>query len=201
MRTMVFNRSINKVRREFFKLKDKEGQELFLKETSSSQALANSFTENRTFPHNANVFFKNLNWCIQKCFTKIRIRTNEKIGTDRVSSLVEEKLKLKSNLKIRAKNCTDSCEKKIIEDQLDEIESYLTEMCATRNAATVKEYINTVELDGNFSQLKLWKLKQKLCPKTCDQPMVKKRWKWDTDHSPQHFKITLCKNLSEQTKE
>ena len=47
-------------------------------------------------------------------------------------------------------------------------------MCATRNAATVKEYINSVQLDGNFSQLKLWKLKQKLCPKTCDPPMAKK---------------------------
>ena len=172
--SILFNRFVNTVRREFFKLKDKEGQELFLKETSSSQALANSFSENRTFPHNTNVFFKSLNGCIQKCFTKIRIRTNEKVGTDRVSSLVEEKLKLKTKLKIRAKNCTDILEKKIIEEQLDEIESYLTEKCAARNAATVKEYINSVQLDGNFSQLKLWKLKQKLCPKMCDPPMAKK---------------------------
>ena len=92
-----------------------------------------------------------------------------------MSSLLEEKLKLKRKLKLLTENGTDLKEKEGIEEKLNEIESYLTEKCASKNAATVKEYINAVQLDGNFSPLKLWKLKQKLCPKACDPPMAKKR--------------------------
>ena len=39
----------------------------------------------------------------------------------------------------------------------------------------VKEYINSLSsADGNFLQLKLWKLKNKLCPKTSEPPMAQK---------------------------
>jgi hypothetical protein len=92
----------------FFQLKDGEGHKSFLEETSSStSALASSFSDNRTFPHNANVFFKNLNGCIQKCFKKVRIRGNGKVGSDKISSLLEEKLKLKRKLKLLSENCTN----------------------------------------------------------------------------------------------
>ena len=43
------------------------------------------------------------------------------------------------------------------------------------NVSKMKSIINEVENeDGSFSQLKLWKLKQKVCPRSVDPPMAKK---------------------------
>ena len=55
------------------------------------------------------------------------------------------------------------------------MENFLTEKRARQNSEIVKEYINSLSsADGNFLQLKLWKLKNKLCPKTGEPPMAKK---------------------------
>ena len=45
---------------------------------------------------------------------------------------------------------------------------------SSSNTEAVKEYIGSIEtLDGNFSQIGLWKLKKKLCPQITDPPMAK----------------------------
>ena len=163
------------VRREFFNLKDQECQKAFLEETSNSTALSSSFSTDRSFPHNANVFFKNLKGCIRKCFKKVRIRNGGKLGCESVLNIMEGKMKMRSELKIKLKNCMCRTEKKSLEMKLEEVEEYLSENCAAKNAVTVREYIKSVENgEGNFSQIKLWKLKQKLCPKKGDPPMAKK---------------------------
>ena len=92
------------VRREFFNLKDQECQKAFLEETSNSTALSSSFSTDRSFPHNANVFFKNLKGCIQKCFKKVRIRNGGKLGCESVLNIMEGKMKMRSELKIKLKN-------------------------------------------------------------------------------------------------
>ena len=59
--------------------------------------------------------------------------------------------------------------------KLELLEEEITEEVATKNAETVREYLKSVEsLDGNFSQVGFWKLKQKLCPVAPDPPMAKK---------------------------
>ena len=46
--------------------------------------------------------------------------------------------------------------------------------CGKRNAEKLKEHLDKIEtLEGNFSQLGFWKIKQKLCPKAADPPMAK----------------------------
>ena len=86
-----------------------------------------------------------------------------------------EHIKLHKELKIFIKKCTCCIKKNIAENKLEEIETFLNETCSAKNAETVKEYIKEVENEkGEFSQLRLWKLKQKLCPKTGDPPMAKK---------------------------
>ena len=41
--------------------------------------------------------------------------------------------------------------------------------CGKRNAEKLKEHLDKIEtLEGNFSQLGFWKIKQKLCPKAAD---------------------------------
>ena len=169
--SILFDRQPKTLRREFFNLKDKVGQKAFLEETSASEALSSSFLPSRSFPHNANIFFKSLNGCIHKCFDKIRISSGGKIG----SNPIQEKMKLRTELKIFVKNCSCQIEKKKAEDKLEEVENFLTENCAAKNAEIIKEHIREVEReDGNFSQLKMWKLKKKLCPKIGDPPMAKK---------------------------
>ena len=84
-------------------------------------------------------------------------------------------MKLKTQLKIFLKNCNNTADKIIAQDKLDEVEKFLIDKCAADNAETVKQHISEVQReDGNFSQLKLWKLKQKLCPKVSDPPMAKR---------------------------
>ena len=145
--------------------------------------------ENKTFPHQANIFFHELNSCLHKCFKKVRIRSGGKAGKSDQHSEIRAQLKLRIQLKIFLKNSTCSTEKKIAEEQLEEVERFLTENTAAKNVATVKEYIKYVETEeGNFSQLKLWKLKQKLCPKAPDPPMAKRDEKGSLITAPELIK-------------
>ena len=93
------------------------------------------------------------------------------------------------------KSCTCPVSRKVAKDKLEDVEAYLNEKCYTKNVETVKEYIKGSEDEkGDFSQLKLWKLKKRLCPKTCDPPMAKMDKEGNLITSPQ-----LLKNLYLQT--
>ena len=100
-----------------------------------------------------------------------------------------------SELKTFLNNCNCPIRRKVAQNKLDEVENFLNENCSAKNAKIVKEYINEVENEqGNFSQIKLWKLKQKLCPKPSDPPMTKKDREGSLITSP-----NLLKNLYLQT--
>ena len=89
--------------------------------------------------------------------------------------LIQEKMKLKANLKIflKSKKCTHG--EVIAKAELEAIEIFLTETCATRNAELIKNHLGEMEsIEGKFCQVNLWKLKNKLCPKPSDPPMGKK---------------------------
>ena len=68
------------IRKEFFNFKSTEGRKAFLEKTSASEELAKCFSQNRMFPHNANVFFHELKSCIHKSFKRIRIKNGGKAG-------------------------------------------------------------------------------------------------------------------------
>ena len=193
--SILFESKPKTLRKEFFNLKDKTGQAKFLKETSIPEVLSGSFSQNRTFLHNANIFYRKLNGRIRKCFKKVRITKGGKIfhrdGTDPII----ENIKLKSELKTFLNNCNCPIRRNVAQNKLDEVENFLNENCSAKNAKIVKEYINEVENEqGNFSQIKLWKLKQKLCPKPSDPPMAKKDREGNLITSPD-----LLKNLYLQT--
>ena len=187
------------IRKEFFNLKDKEGQAAFLKQTSFTEVLSKSFSPNRSFAHNANIFNRNLNSCIQKCFKKIRITSGGKWYMKDGNNLIIDKIKLKTRLQIFLKNCSCLIGRKIAGEKLNEIENFLNENCSARNAETVKAFIHSAENeDGNFSQLKLWKLKQKLCPKPHDPPMAKKDDKGNLITSPELLKNLYLKTYQDR---
>ena len=181
-------------RNEIFLLKDKKSQENFLKETSHWNFLRQSFSKNRSFPHNANIFYRRLFGKIRKCFKKVRMKKGGKQSYDK-SNPIQENIKLSTELKLFLKSCTCPVSRKVAKDKLEDVEAYLNEKCYTKNVETVKEYIKGSEDEkGDFSQLKLWKLKKRLCPKTCDPPMAKMDKEGNLITSPQ-----LLKNLYLQT--
>ena len=163
-----------KVRKEFFQLKSKESQEAFKKVTSETKKLSSCFVKSRTFPHNANIFFHKLNSCLHQCFRKVRVRVGGRKSEKQ--SLIQEYMKLRTHLKLLLlQNNITKSEKIAAEKTLHDVESFLTDNCAAKNAATVREYIGEMKTEeGSFSQLKIWKLKQKLCPNVIDPPMAKK---------------------------
>ena len=65
--------------------------------------------------------------------------------------------------------------REITVNEIQKIEDEISAKCANKNAETVKQYVKQLDsTSGNFSQLGMWKLKNKLCPKQNDPPMAKK---------------------------
>ena len=173
--SILYDQLNQQIRKEFFNLKSTEGRRAFLEYNSNSEKLSKCFLQNRTFPHNSNIFFHELKSCLHQSFKKVRIRHGGMAGKSDEKNKIQEQIRLKIQLKIFLKNCNCDTEKKIAEDKLNEVERFLIDNCAAKNAETVKGYISdTQNEEGNFSQLKLWKLKQKLCPKVPDPPMAKR---------------------------
>ena len=108
---------------------------------------------------------------IHRSFKKIRIKTggsSTKLG----SIVIQEKLERKSKLASFVKN--ELCLKGITraKEELEEIETWLVETCAEKNANLIKLHMKSMEKkEGQFCQLKLWKLKNKICPPKQDPPM------------------------------
>ena len=170
--SICFNRQPRRLRREFFNFKCEEGKIKFLEETTSSKGLSKCFSESDNFSSNCDNFFKSLNRCFHKCFTKIRIRTgkNKSLGDEEI----QDKLNLKLEIKRFLKNNTSKIGKAIAEAKLDEVEHFLDEQCGKKNAETVKNHVSKMEtMEGNFCQLGMWKIKRKLCPQIPDPPMAK----------------------------
>ena len=54
------------------------------------------------------------------------IRNGGKLGFDFVSNTMEEKMKMRSELKIKLKNCMCLTERKPVELKIEEVEKYLS---------------------------------------------------------------------------
>ena len=111
-----------------------------------------------------------------------------------VGKSVDEHARLKKELEVHLtkEHCLN--EIKSIQSRIKELEVLIAENTANKNADTVKNYIKSVETEtGQFSQLKLWKLKNKLCPKKGDPPMAKRDENGNLITSPDLLKILYLK--------
>ena len=200
--SLTFNKKPRTIRKEYFQFKCEEGKKKFFQETSSNLKLSACFKETTNFEQNANKFFKTLNGIFHKCFKKVRVRNgNDK---DLGDAKVQAKLNLKSQLVkfIRKNDCKIA--ELIAKEKLKAIEEAIAEDQAEKNAKIVKEHIKSIEtLEGNFSQLGLWKLKKRLCPTTSDPPMAKYDSKGNLITAPETLKKlyleTYRKRLSHRT--
>lgn len=173
--SISFNKQPRRIRKEYFQYKCEEGKKLFFNETSSTTKLSSCFEGkgNENVLKNANKFYKTLKGMFQKCFKKVRVRNGNVnlIGTNSIQT----KMSVKKQLQIFLKNNTCKIAGNIARKKIVEIESALTKEASESNFKTVKDHISTIEtLEGKFSQLGWWKLKQKLFPIQADPPMAKK---------------------------
>ena len=127
----------------------------------------------KNFNKCSNLFFKTLNRTVHKCFKKFRIRTgnSRQLGEESIQG----KLKLKTELKKFLLNYDCKIAQNIATIKLEQIEESIAEELAAQNPTIVKEHFERMEtLEGSFSNLRFWKLKQKLWPMAEDPPMAKK---------------------------
>ena len=159
------------IRKEAFKLYDQLGQEAFFRETSITGNLSDIFFQDNCFPKNSTLFYKKLNGCIRKCFKKVRIVSGR---SETRLTYVQFLAKKKNEYDLALKKCSCVDAHRKILDAIGRIEECLAENIAKEKSIKIKDYVQSVKFNGTFSQLKLWKLKQRLCPRAVDPPMAKK---------------------------
>ena len=131
-----FNRPKTRPRIELFDFKNKENQEDFFEETNSTYQLSSSFTVERRFLHNSNIFLKNLKSSFHTCFKKIRITHGIKSKYRQKS--VQDLLKLKMDQKQLLLNCKDESERLVVSEKLEQTEILLSENFALKSAEIVQ---------------------------------------------------------------
>ena len=164
--------SAKPIRKEIYKLKDQRSQEAFYNLTNTTNTLSESFSLGYSFPHMANVFYKRLKSSVYCCFKKVRIIKGGK--PRKIVNAVQVILETKRNYELFLSRCSCLTLRERATTDLKKIEVHLTEMMARRNTKLIRNHVNSIVTDGNFSQIKLWKLKRKLCPPVSDVPMAKR---------------------------
>ena len=151
-------------RKEVFNLKNSECKSLFTSVTNENNKLRRCFEKEKPFPEECNRFFKTVDDVLHQCFKKVRV--GKQIQDKEVEQLMQQKTALKIKLS------ESDCEKHKVE--LEQIEKKISDKISSRNIGLVKESIKNLEnLEGNFSQLGMWKLKSRLMPTENDPPMGK----------------------------
>ena len=128
---------------------------MFFYDTNCTTKLTSSFNETNSCAQNANTFYKRFKRFMHRNFKKIRIKTGgnrTKLGSTEIQERLERKTELmrfiKNNLCIRGKQ-------RALEE-LEEVEQYLIERSADKNANIIKKHVRSMENEeGNFNQLKL----------------------------------------------
>ena len=143
-------KTIRRNRLEFFNYRNKESKSLFFKETNTPHKFSSFFVnEARNSATSCNMFFRQLNRSIFKCYKKIRVRKD-----------LERNMSCKISLSL-------------VRDRLPKIESILNKLVAKKNTDTVKTNLALLCSGDKLDHVGFWKLKRKLCPSNNDPPMAK----------------------------
>ena len=143
-------------RQEIFNFKDKEGQKKFHEMTDNSTKLSSVFDTKDNIEVQSKRFLKELNKILHQCFKKIRVTESTNKEVDR---LFEKRKFLKKK--------EDRNSKK----ELNKVEEKLADKMAEDMYKIVKEEVELVKCeDGGFNSGHLWRLKNKLRPKTNNTP-------------------------------
>ena len=135
-------------RKEIYNLKDQASLKAFKEFTSKDKFLSEVFEdENKSVEVKSKQFIKRLNFCLGKCFKKVRIK-----GTKRNQHLEQlfEKRRILRNKK-----------DEISVASLKEVDKELAEICAKENMEIIKEACKGLECEsGGVNGKKMWQLKK-----------------------------------------
>ena len=142
-----WNMKVNIERTEIFNLRNIECQKSFFEFTNNSDRLTNSLI-NTDIRKGGRLWLKNLKFCILQNFKKIRLNSKKKIENNEIGALLEKR----KSADIQSRNSID-----------DSIANKIFE----RNRKIIIEQVGgMVDTACNLSRIKMWKIKQKVCPKT-----------------------------------
>ena len=171
------NEKVFEQRREIFKYNDIEGQKKF-KELTSNDTLSKCFDGKNDIQKSSAKWLKELKNILHRSFKKVRICRKEN-----PKNLLVEKIKVKQNVEyelnahknnLRNKNdinARDIKKKHELEDKLEKIEYEVAEIISLKHANTIKEHFEELRSEnGEFSSIKMWKLKKKLFNKNHEVP-------------------------------
>ena len=138
---------IRNVKSEVFNLRNKKCQSDFYNHKNQTEQLSNSLV-NRDVLAAGKHWLKTMKTMVHQNFRKVRI-TNQKYS-DKVQDLLSEK-------------------------SSPEVDQQITEEIYKRNKQVIIEQITEMsDQSGNMTRLKMWKIKQKVCPKrTTSVPVAK----------------------------
>ena len=196
--SIKFNNRKPTIRKEIFKLREKEGQQKFLKLTSTDNEFSGIFSSNLSFPHQASLLFKKIKDTMQRSFTKVRVMKGGRIAP-RMKDQEEIFLAKRRQLMMFLQSCSCSEKRSEVEADLERIEEYLAKISGEKNTTIVKEHIGSVEVsDGRFNNHMFWKLKSKLCPAVGDSPMAKRDKNGNIITAPESLKLLYADTYSER---
>ena len=121
---------------------------------------------------------KELKNILHRSFRKVRVG-QAKQNNDNVEKM-KMKHKLKSNLdnlEVEVKRGNVSSEdlkkKHELESKIEQVEAELAEATAEKHSNIIsKHFEDLTDSDGEFSVLKMWSLKKRLFPQSCEVPMA-----------------------------
>ena len=169
-----FSRAKAVPRRELFDFKNEESQKKFSEITENCEKLRLCFSGNSSPKAQTDRFFKVLNNTFYQAFKKIRIRSSQTFPTSKRDK-TEEKLLLKADLEKVIITSKCKYESEAAKHKLEQVEEEIYEKISESNAKLVTEQLSCLDtLDGKFSQIGMWKIKKRICPRPKDPPTAKK---------------------------
>ena len=165
-------------REEIFNMRNKICQDAFKVETENNPKLLEVFDNQEPFKTQCNMWLKNFNSILHKCFKKVRIVRNKKKEKEEPENLLMRRIKLIKE----SKSAKIKDEERIaIEERIKVIED---EIGAEGYEESIKEIVETINtlgggdtsLDGN-GRHQIWKLLKTKYPKNPPAvPVGKKDW-------------------------
>ena len=118
-------------------------------------------------------FMNILNRKFHSCFEKTRIKNSSSSWSknEDIHKYLIEKSRLSQSL--AATTC--SLAKEIIEGCIENLEGVISQLSSRQNAALILENLDQLrDSQGNFSQVSMWRLKNKILPQKAEPPMAKR---------------------------
>jgi hypothetical protein len=140
-----WNMKIVKQRVELYNLRNSECQKSFYEFTSKSDMLTKSLIE-KDVRTGGRMWIKNLKYIIMQTFRKIRINKKDK-STLRIEKLVEERF------------CGIYTDKSVIDQEI------ANQIFERNRKLIIDQVCDMSDITCNLSRVKMWKVKQKVCPK------------------------------------